>query len=520
MQIVVHDGGDHKRIDVTSGQTVLAALQAAHLAIDAPCGGIGRCKKCRVLVSDAQGVSYRLACQTLVSDGMEVTVESSREMSVSMGSKLRPWPADGQPGAYGLAIDVGTTTVVCRLHELASGKVLGARGSSNPQIVYGADVLSRISASDAAGIASMQALLGDVLVGMAEQLVAEHGIEKGSISQVALCGNTTMEHLAMAIDPTPLGASPFIPPTLFGDVRIYEPFARAGIAEGRVLFAPCVAAYVGGDITAGMVATRMLEAEAPVLFMDLGTNGEIALGDSRGIVCCATAAGPVFEGANVKYGMPAYPGAISRVELADAGELAFTVIGESGTLDAKGASGALGICGTGLFDAVALLLACGIVDETGRMLAASEVDASASHGLERLIGQEDGQPAFRLTERISITQADVRSLQLAKASVCAGALTLMDSMGYAPEDVSALLIAGGFGEYLDLSSAAKVGIFPAELLDRASSVGNSAIEGASALLVSSEARACVAQTMESTSYIELSTSAVFNELYIEQMEFE
>lgn len=520
MQIIVHDGADLKRIDVTDGQTVLAALQSAHMTTDAPCGGIGCCKKCRVLVSDDRGVSYRLACQTPVSDGMEVTVERNRNMNVSMGSNLCSWPADGAIDTWGLAIDVGTTTVVCRLHELSNGRLLDALGCSNPQIVFGADVLSRISASDVDGVISMQELLGDTLVDMAEELIERHGIEKCNLAHAVLCGNTTMEHLALAIDPTPLGVSPFVPPTLFGDVRVYEPFARTGIAEGKVLFAPCIAAYVGGDITAGMLAMRMHEASAPMLLIDLGTNGEMALGDARGITCCATAAGPVFEGANVKYGMPAYPGAISRVTLADDGTLAFTIIGKGGIVDAQGASDALGICGTGLFDTVALLLTYGIVDETGRMLKVDEIDTARSRGLEHLLTEEDGQPAFRLTDRISITQADVRNLQLAKASVCAGALTLMDAMGYTPEDISELLIAGGFGEYLDLASAARVGIFPSELLPRARSVGNTAIEGASALVVSSEARASLHDIVERSSYIELSTSAVFNELYIEQMEFE
>ena len=511
MHMLVRDSGTIDEIEVSAGLNVLEALQQKGVVVDAPCGGRGKCKKCRMLMADEQGVSYRLACQTPVSDGLEVTVEHSREMSVSMGSQLERWPAKGEQDRYGFSIDVGTTTVVIRLHDLHTGTILGALGCSNPQLAFGADVISRISASDEEGLASMAALLGDALVKMAEKLLKNNAVDSQNVTHVVLVGNTTMELIGASINPTPIGASPFKAPTLFGDVIDYDPFARAGIAGGKVLFAPCVAAYVGGDITAGLLASDMLRKKKLTLLLDLGTNGEMALGNEGGITCCATAAGPVFEGANIKYGMPAYPGAISKVALTDAGAFECEVIG--------GGAG-VGICGTGLFDIAAILIETGIVDETGRIVDEDELDRSRTRGIERHLCEEDGQPAVRLTDRVLITQKDIRSLQLAKASVCAGVLTMMQTRDAAFGDIGELLIAGGFGEYLDLRAAAVVGIFPGELLERARSVGNTAIEGASALLVNSDAREEIKAVMRQCEYIELSTSATFNGLYVDQMMFE
>ena len=510
MEILVRDGEETFSVEAEEGASVLAALQRAGVQVDAPCGGGGTCKKCRMLIADDEGVSYRLACETAARPGMEVAVERNRAMSVSMGGLGGDWAADGAAGTFGLAIDIGTTTVVCRLHDLATGEIVGALGASNPQLAFGADVISRISACDAGGLEPMALLIGDALVSMVSQLAREQGVALGSIASAVIAGNTTMQHIAARLDPTPIGVSPFTPQTLFGKRVAFKPFADAGIAGGEVLFAPCVAGYVGGDITCGLLACGMRAASEPVLFLDLGTNGEMALGDKNGIVCCATAAGPVFEGANVKYGMPAYPGAISKVVLADDGALDLTVIGGGEPT---------GICGTGLFDAVALMLRCGIVDETGRIVDNDEVDPETSQGLERLLFEEDDAPALRITDRIAITQKDVRSLQLAKASVCAGVLTMMEARGIEADDVAKVVIAGGFGEYLDLRNAAEIGIFPPELVDRAESVGNTSIAGASALLVSGAAREEIARIDEACEYIELSGDKTFNELYVEQMMF-
>lgn len=499
MDIVVREGDAARRVRACEGATVLDALRDAGYQIDAPCGGNGTCGKCRVLVRDETGLSWRLACVTPAAEGMEVVVEPPRAMEMSVSGARSAWDADGAPGEYGIAVDVGTTTVVVRVVDLASGEVVASVGRSNPQIPFGADVISRITACEAGHLEDMRALLTESLSSMIGDALACAGAERAAIARMALAGNTVMEHIAAGIDPAPIGVVPFTPPTLFGhDVALVEHAPAA-------YFLPCCAGYVGGDVTAGMLAAGMLDAEKPCVLLDLGTNGEMALGDKTGIVACATAAGPVFEGANIRFGMPAYPGAISQVAYRD-GELSLSVIG---------GGEAVGICGTGLIDAVALMLDLGVVDGSGLLLDDDEVPEE----LARFIGEFDGENAFFLTDGVCVTQKDVRCLQLAKSAVCAGVLTMLEHRGIEAGDVGELLIAGGFGEYLNLESAARIGLFPEGMLPVARSVGNTAIEGATAVLASNAARERLAEVVGATTYLELSTSATFNALYVETMLF-
>ena len=503
MEIVVREGSETRSVPARAGATLLEVLRENGFGVSAPCGGNGTCGKCRVLVRDASGLGYRLACETPAEAGVEVMVERSRPMEVSSAGMLADtWLADGPEGAVGVAIDVGTTTLVCRVVELSTGRVLASRGRSNPQIVFGADVISRISAvtEQDANLRAMEGALREALSAMLDEVARDAGVSCGDLKKVVLAGNTTMQTIAAGIDPTPLGVMPFEPPTLFGEGVPFGPVAD------EAFFAPCVAAYVGGDITCGMLASNMRASERPQLLLDLGTNGEMALGDATDIVTCATAAGPVFEGANIKFGMPAYPGAISQVRR-DGDELALTVIGGGEPV---------GLCGTGLIDAVALLLDEGIVEESGYMADADEVDSALAH----LIGEDEDGTAFYLTPSVCVTQKDVRSLQLAKAAVCAGVRTMLDDRGIALDDVGELLVAGGFGEYLNLENAARVGLFPAELLPVARSVGNSSIEGATAALVSSAAAEELACVSAAARYVELSLHKKFNEYYVEAMMFE
>lgn len=511
MELRVREGNKIRLVPATEGMTVLQALATEGVHVDAPCGGGGTCKKCTMLISDDTGTSYRLACATPVKPGMEVTVEESQDMAVSLAGQTKEWAADGKPGTYGLAFDIGTTTIVGRLHNLENGKLIACRGCANPQLPFGADVISRISCCEDGYLEAMEKLVGEKLVSLSRSMMKSARISGGQIANAVIAGNTTMLHIAAGLDPTPIGVSPFTPQTLFGETIPFTPFAEAGIGNGKALFAPCVAGYVGGDITCGILACDMLDQEQVTLLLDLGTNGEMALGNKDGIVTCATAAGPVFEGANVKYGMPAYPGAISQVRLSTDGDLEFTII--------EGAE-PVGICGTGLFDIVALLLGTGIIDETGRIVDDDELDDDVSQALIDRLCEEDDAPAFRLIGNIVLTQKDVRSLQLAKASVCAGIETMLEETGTELDAVSDLVIAGGFGQYLNLINAALVGIFPQELTEKARSVGNTSIEGATALLLSSASRNKMGDITKASTYVELSGHKIFNERYVEDMMFE
>ena len=499
MKLFIDDAGKRLEVDVAQECTVLDVLQAQRIDIQATCGGVGKCRRCQVLVRDDEGLSYRLACTTPVKDGMEVVVEHAGAMDVVQSGTTGSFPPDEGASGYGMAIDIGTTTVVAHLHDLATGERLATVGRANPQIAFGSDVISRISASIDGKLDLMTGIIQDALREMKAKLCATAKVPQDQVVRATVAGNTVMQHIAVGLPPDTIGYNPFIPLSLFGDEHDIE-------GLGSCYFAQCIAGYVGGDITAGMLACE-LDTGGTRLFLDLGTNGEMALAAGGRIKCCATAAGPVFEGANIHFGMPASPGAISGVAWED-GQVAVKVVGDVAPI---------GICGTGIVDAVALMVRLGVVDDTGYLLGADELEEPlASHA-----GREGDRNVFYLVpdHSLYITQNDVRSLQLAKAAVCAGILTMVEAAGIQVSDIKKLEIAGGFGAYLNLESAAAIGLFPKELLPYASSVGNTSGEGATALLVSSAARKREAEIVEKCDYLELSTSSEFNEFYVEMMEF-
>ena len=505
LTIIADDGS--RELDAASGTSVLRALQEQGLAINAACGGNGTCGKCRVLVRSGEGLGYRLACQTAVEDGMRIIVErTGGELSIEETGFTMPYKVDTAgdvvPGALGLAFDIGTTTVVCHLHRLADGKRLATASCANPQMVFGADVISRINASMEGHLDTMAELIGSTLRGLAGTVLSQAGAEETDVAHAVVAGNTVMEHIACGLPPDGIGASPFEPLSLFGDEHVL-----AGVCD-HSFFMPCIAGYVGGDITAGLVAVGLQRRERPCLFVDVGTNGEMAIGCRDGIIACATAAGPAFEGANIECGMPAGQGAISRVSVGE----------ESLEFEVTGDVEPVGICGSALIEALAVLLDLGVVDETGRIADVDELEGWCA-GLVGEVGE--ARAVFISRESgIYLTQRDIRNIQLAKAAICAGALTLLEVYGIDLAEVDELLIAGGFGSSIDVRAAARIGLFPSGLADRARSVGNAAGEGASAVLVSEEARNALEQVVDACGYLELSASPAFNGYYVDSMDFD
>lgn len=487
-------------VEVT-GQTVLDAIQETGTDFSAPCGGNGTCKKCQVLIHDAQGMHYLLACRTELEEGMTVHVESQKPMTIAISGEGSRYFARDDIEGYGVAIDIGTTTVVCRLHDLSDGRIVSSVAQVNPQVVFGGDVISRITACMDGHLDDLTNILRDSLDEMIDTLCKQAKIKRSDIQDMTVVGNTVMEHIAAHLSPIGIGVTPFKPLSYFGDSIPFEPIAE------RAYFTPALSGYVGGDITAGLLAAEVHKAEGIQVFMDLGTNGELAIGSKHRIICCATAAGPVFEGAFIHFGMPAREGAISSVKF-DGEKVEASVIGDRKPV---------GVCGTGIIEAIAVMIDAGIVDGSGRLLGPDELEKS----LHPFIGMYEGKNVFYLTEdkSVFITQIDVRNLQLAKAAICAGILTLLKAHELTIDDVDSVLIAGGFGSYLSIDAAATVGLFPKELSKRTRSVGNTAIEGASILLTSLDARSEVAHIAETAEYIELSTSIQFNEYYMKSMSF-
>lgn len=501
MTIFVQQGNEKKELTFTAGQTLLEILREAGYEVSAPCGGNGTCGKCTVYISG----EAHLACQTEAADGMVVELPHTAELEVALGSDA-VFACDSGLQGYGVAVDIGTTTVACHLVNLENGKTVAVAGEGNAQRSYGADVISRIQASVEGRLEEMAEVIRKQLGEMIETLCREANISPAEVHFMTVAANTTMCHILAGLKPDTIGVAPFTPLSLFGDD--YDAKAWGLPFDGRVYLAPSVSGYVGGDITADLLAVDMDKASKPVLLIDVGTNGEMALGCGENFVCCSTAAGPAFEGAQIRFGMTAAEGAISSVEYHD-GALECKVIG---SVEAKG------ICGSGLIDAIAVMLEVGALDETGRVLDIDEDDDIPEDALP-LLTLLDDEPAFRLTEQVYVTQSDVRKVQLGKGAIAAGIQVLIDTSDVDYDNIGALLLAGGFGSFIRPESAARIGLIPTELLPVTKAVGNTAAVGAKMALVSAEARKRLDKLQKAMDYQELSGLAAFNTAYMEKMMF-
>ena len=502
-------------LEVAQGITVLEALAISGHPHDAPCGGNGKCKKCIIRADGALSPrtasesdlpdGFRLACAARMMGDVQVYPAEAKTgviETAGQGALSSPDRGDG----YAAACDIGTTTVVLHLSRLSDGKRLATRGEMNAQRTFGADVISRIQASfDEASFRELHERITHQVEKMLLSACREAAVDPSAVRLVTIAGNTTMELLFAGIAPTSLAALPFEPPTLFGK-DIPSPFPD--FPDMRVYLFPCAAGFVGGDTTAAILASGMHKKESLSLLLDIGTNGEIALGNKSGLLVCAAAAGPAFEGADISAGMASLPGAINAVKLRD-GLLLCDVIGNVP---------AAGICGSGLIDALDCMLALGNLDETGRLLPPGECEGNAAlYALE----DENEKVSFALGKtRITVTAEDVRKLQLAKAAIRAGIETLLSTAGVTADQVDTLYLAGGFGCHINLTSAAHIGLIPPSLLPKAVFLGNGAGEGTAMVSISAACEDEAAAIRPLYQYIDLSTSPVWNDLYIEHMMFD
>ena len=387
----------------------------------------------------------------------------------------------------------------------------------NRQQPYGADVISRVSATmlDDAALGALTARAHETLEQLAGEVCEEAGVAADEVYEIVVCGNVTMVQLALGIDPEPLSMAPFIvavhdlPPALATDFGVsVHPRAPA------VVF-PSLGAYVGGDIVAGMLASGLTRDQRLRLFIDVGTNSEIALGSQERVLATAAPAGPAFEAAQIRCGMRAAEGAIEGVRVED-GELELEVIGDTE---------AVGLCGSGLVDCVAALVGAGLLDHSGRYVpdeTAAELEPQLARRLTR-IGEErvfvmhwrGDDPA----NSIYLSQRDVRELQFAKASIATGWQILLTELGVGPEDISQVLLAGSFGAYLSPASAIRIGLVPRLALPRIVSAGNVASEGAKMAALSVRERAEARSIVHEVEYVELSGREDFNNLFIDQLAF-
>lgn len=546
-RITINLNTDSKTTDKT---TILEYCRSHGIAgIETPCGGKGTCGKCKVTVIKPYYKDV-LACQTKICDGMEIIVgkkESTGTGTGTAGQDIQTasnarYSIDKEDSMVVLtnggsisekfnehvnrnvvlnedtlaACDIGTTTVVCYLIDKETGQIISTRSGANPQRSFGADVLSRIDAAARAddndkangGLQMMQTQIVSLLNGWISEMLTECGRTK--VSRFSVAGNTVMCHLLMGISPEKLGKAPFMPDEYFG--REFNPLDIGLENCQTMIIFPAVSGFVGGDITAGMMET--VNCNELTLYLDIGTNGEMALGKGDRYVCCATAAGPAFEGAQIELGMPAAKGAVDKVWL-EGRRIKYSVIGNDRPV---------GLCGSGLIDALAVLLKAGIIDENGTILSGQELPILFRSYVFEVEAEETAQStesslAVHIAPGVYITQEDIRKLQLAKGAIAAGIEVLFKEYGCTPCNIDVLTFAGGFGNYIDKASAAAIGLFPQELLDKAKEVGNAAGNGAVSAALSQEAWERALEISGNMRYIELASYPHFNEMYVEHMNF-
>jgi uncharacterized 2Fe-2S/4Fe-4S cluster protein (DUF4445 family) len=420
---------------------------------------------------------------------------------------------------YGIAYDLGTTTVVATLLDLNTGTPVAVKSMLNKQQPFGADVITRISATmlDPDALAKLSGLAQETLNQLTQEVCVEAGVNPYNVYELAIAGNATMTQLLLGIDPEPLGVAPFIMASAdYPNIDVKE----IGIAVhplAKAVILPSLGAYVGGDIIAGALASGMDRDKRLRLFIDVGTNCEIVLGDGDKILATAAPAGPAFEAASIKCGVRAASGAIETIKVVD-GEL------EIGTIDD---TPAVGICGSGLVDACASLVQVGLLDHSGKFVS-DEAALTISPKLASRLVTREGERVFVLTwskevgdlsDCVFLTQRDVRELQFAKAAIATGWALLLEEFGVQESEIQQVLLAGSFGSYLSPSSAVKIGLVPKLSVMRIMSAGNVAGEGAKMVLLSAQERNGAQSLLEAIDYIELSDREDFNDKFVERLAF-
>ena len=420
-------------------------------------------------------------------------------------------PGDTVSRSYGVAVDIGTTTLVAALVDLNCGEELASASMINPQKAHGLDVLSRIQQlrADPQALTALSSLIREGIDRLIGELCQETALDRAGIYEVAVAANATMTHLLLGVDPAGIGASPYLP-AFTASVSLPAREIGLEIAPfGLVYCLPAVSGYIGADIVAGLVACEMAHSERIALLIDIGTNGEIVLGSSAGLHACSCAAGPALEGMNIGCGMRAAEGAIEQVHID--GEVAVRTIGDAP---------ALGICGSGIIDAVAELVKVGAVARSGRLLRLTGKEAPLPWH-SRLRGESAGR--FVLSERagveIAVSQKDIRQVQLAKGAILSGLLSLTAQLGIRLTDVERVYIAGAFGHHVRKESLARLGVFPRECLERVILIGNSSKSGAIMALLSVEKRAQAERLARQVQYHELSCHPGYDRLFTDSLSF-
>jgi uncharacterized 2Fe-2S/4Fe-4S cluster protein (DUF4445 family) len=472
------------------GFSLLHILRKGKYKIYTPCGGKGTCGKCRVKV---KGEGEVISCKYFPEKDIEVILPGEEEANILVHQTeyLEDYPfivsQSGCQNTYpcGIAIDIGTTTVVLYFLNLLTGQIEKVSSFLNPQKLYGADVISRINycQENVNGLEELQRSVIDSINGILDDFCVNRNMDPGIFEKVVVVGNTTMLHILLGEDPLSIALAPFRPKFTDKQVRLGQSTGLRVNKDAKIITLPCISAFVGADILAGLAALKVTNRN--YLFLDIGTNGEIALIKGEEIFTCATAAGPAFEGANISCGMGAVSGAVSGFS----SPVSYQVIGNSVPL---------GICGSGIVDIIAYMLNNNLITETGLL---RETFVISPH------------------RNIQIVQQDIREIQLAKSAIYSGVKILLKKAQLSFSDIDALYLAGGFGNYISIISAIRIGLLPHELNGKIYPVGNSAGIGALQYLKSKDFEDKTETILKNTSYIELSDIDEFTMEFALNMDF-
>lgn len=495
---------------LSKGENLLEALVSNKISISSECAGMGRCGKCTIRVMEGKlditlrdreilsdidlSNGYRLACMAYPIMDCTIKLISDKNAEFSIVTETISSHKDISTRTdimdFAIAIDLGTTTLALALVDLTEGKTLENYTAINPQRVYGTDVVSRIKFSNDGRLSVLSQLVRDELRKGILCLLHRQGINFESIKKIVISGNTTMIHLLVGYSCDGLGSYPFTPANL-GLINTFTDDLFDLVNRTPVMILPGISVFVGADITAGLLACGIDREDKPCLFIDLGTNGEVAVGNRDKILVTSTAAGPAFEGGNISCGIGSVSGAICHVTF-EKGQPSYDTIN---------AQPAVGICGTGVIELVSELLDEGIVNSTGLLM-----DPHFDEGYE-IAGMK-------------FIQKDIRELQMAKAAIRAGVDILVGRFGISYEQIDKVYIAGGFGYHLDIDKAINIGLLPKALVNKTRAVGNTSLSGAIDALIDYDVNARMNHIVSTSEEIHLSNEEDFNDLFVEYMSFD
>jgi uncharacterized 2Fe-2S/4Fe-4S cluster protein (DUF4445 family) len=520
---------DNKQISIHAGATLFEAAGQAGIILNTVCGGKGICKKCLVkLEPDGREI---LACQYYIQNDLTVTIPNSSrffeqkilehgidtqiDLAATVHEKYREKAATDK--IFGIAVDIGTTTIVTKLINMADGQCYATEATLNPQSRYGDDVISRIAyAQTDEKLAELHRVIIDCVNDLTAKLCKKTSIDANDIYEMCVVGNTTMSHIFLKLPVTQLGQAPY---KAFSLDSYDVPAAQLHLEinpTGSIHTVENIAGFVGSDTTAVAIAVDINSAEEITLVVDIGTNGELVLGTKEKLYAASCAAGPALEGARITCGSRAAQGAIEAV-----------VVNEDDIdLDVIGNCPALSICGSGLIDAVAVMLDLGIIDATGRFVEPQRLQDKLPSAIFSRIIEHDGQLAFCLAEAVNVnerkvflTQKDIRETQLAKAAIRAGIRLLQKRFGLEDCDIEHILLAGAFGNYIRKESALRIGLLPVVPAEKIRFVGNAAASGARMILLSRRCRELACELAHKIEYIEIAHEPEFQDVYVDSMLF-